>query len=187
VAAADRADPNARLRTVSACLLVLSALLASALPRDLAALARGSCAERRAAVFQSVPVDAIDAALDRHLGPERRVALGPALAGNDFLVQRLAEAIHPRLVDARAPHVVDAAIDRSGALEVDGVALARMGDAVFVLRGPIDRDVRPAVVPARSPAWVALRFAAIAIGICGLGLALTAWLARRARPSRSRS
>jgi hypothetical protein len=176
VTAGARPDPDARLRAAAAAALLLSALLASSLWADLAALGRGSYAERRAAIFQGVPVDAIDAGLDRRLAPERRVGLAPALAANDFLAQRLAEAIHPRLVDSRAPHVLDAVI---GAPDPTAGALARMGDVSFVLRGGIDAEVRAPEPAPSHPIQTAFRLGAIAIGVLGLGIAPAAWLARR--------
>lgn len=166
------ADP---IRTALAVALVVFAALATALPSDLAGLASGTWAERRASgAFQNVPVDAIAAELDRRLPAERRIALAPALRDNEFLLQRLSEAVYPRLVDANAPHVVDVAIQRDGALDLrGGVALARMGDAVFVLRGA-PREPPPSRPPP-APAGAGRRIAGFlfaALGLLGFGFAL---------------
>lgn len=173
---------RAGLRDGLAMTLVAFSVLTTAFWTDARALfaAEGWAATRARAVFRGVPADEIAAALGAHLAPGEPVALAPVLRENEFLLQRLGEALYPRRVEDGAANVLDVVIETPPrALDPRlGIPLARMEERVFVLRGAAAAPAVSRPAPAREWRWSWPGFAASALAAIGVGLGLAAMLAR---------
>jgi len=140
---------------------LLFALGTTPLWSDLALLARASglsYAERRDRLALGFPAAEVEGLLERELGPDAAIALGPGLR-DERMRQRLAELLYPRPIDAAAP------------------AILERSRGAFSLRGAARLD--PAAAPpgprgsptAFAAALAAVFTAALAAGaILGLGL-----------------
>jgi hypothetical protein len=56
--------------------------------------------------FGGLRLDHLEVALDHRIPRAQAIALGPELAGSDFLQQRFAEALFPRLIDPNASYLL---------------------------------------------------------------------------------
>jgi hypothetical protein len=79
----------------------------SDLAQTFAADGRDYAARRLHFGFEGCPVDSIAAGLNAALPQGDDIALGPHLWSNDFLKQRLSEALYPRLVNQAAAHTLE--------------------------------------------------------------------------------
>jgi hypothetical protein len=167
--------PTKRLGLVLAGLLVIHAAYTTDYWSTLAGARwfvtdRASYQQHRLqAAFHGFPMDRLREALDAYVPGTGRIALSERIRRDEFLKQRLAEALYPRVVDARAAFVLDLLPVDEFVPGVGREVLRLDGDRVMVLRGAKTRLNRPTPV-AESFSFDAFRLVGSVVSVLGFGL-----------------
>jgi hypothetical protein len=121
------------------------------------------------AAFHGFPVDRLREALDAYVPGNGQIALSERIVSDEFVKQRLTEALYPRVVDARAVFVLDLMPVDEFVPDMGREILRPDGDRVVVLRGAKTQLNRPTPVT-ESFSFDAFRLVESILSVLGFGL-----------------